>query len=376
MAYYALMVKGRWFGFFIPLIVLVFFQGAKSLAMEVTDKFAIGGVLAGAYQYQVVADAPGFDDEGQGAVPFQPVFSFRLSEKDELLAKFGFAAGNGLNDDSPFVAAPWGADLEDDVKDINGRNRDYLLTAWYKHTFQFSEKHTLALAGGIIDSTDYLDGNAYANDEYTQFMNEALINSPNGFFVSYDIGGAVEWEIADLALTGVAMSVGENDDGNSYEFYALQLRYTINWRPGKGNYRVIIDGTSKDFSNPQGTSEEYRLAMLLSFDQQLGESFGVWFRFGWQDDKAAVIFKSVYSGGIDIRGKLWRRENDNVGLGYAYGDGANLDINSGQVFEGYYRLVLTEIFAITTDVQYIKDQVENSDDPKGFIFDIRATAHF
>jgi porin len=114
----------------------------------------------------------------------------------------------------------------------------------------------------------------------------------------------------------------------------------------------------------------------LSLDQQLGESFGVWFRFGWQDDKAAVNLRTVYSGGIDIRGKLWRRENDNVGLGYAYGDGANLDINSSQVFEGYYRLVLTEIFAITADVQYMRDQVEDSEDPKGFIFGARATAQF
>ncbi len=55
--------------------------------------------------------------------------------------------------------------------------------------------------GGIIDSTDYVDENAYANDEYTQFMNEALVNGPNGFAPSYDIGGAVEWEIGIWDIT-------------------------------------------------------------------------------------------------------------------------------------------------------------------------------
>jgi len=347
------------------------------MAMEVTDKFAIGGVLAGAYQYQVVTDARGFDDVGRGAVSFHPEVSLRLTEKDEIFTKFGFAAGNGLNEgNSPFVFSPWSADLEDDVKDINGRNRDYLLTAWYKHTLQFGEKHTLGLTGGIIDATDYLDVNAYANNHYTQFMNEALVNNPIGFLPSYDIGGAFKWQTGYLALAGVAMAVGENDDDRSYEYYGLQLRYTINWRPGKGNYRIILDTTSRDFSNPQGTKQESLLALLLSFDQELSENFGAWVRFGWQDDEAAVDYQRIYSGGIDIRGRLWKREKDNIGFGCAYLDGGNLDIDSSQVFEGYYRLALTEIFAITADVQYMKDQVENSDDPKGVIFGIRGTAQF
>jgi porin len=84
--------------------------------------------------------------------------------------KFGFAAGNGLDEISPFVIAPWAADLEDDVKDINSRNRDYLLTAWYKHTFQINANNSLARTGGLIDGTDYLDKNAFANDECIQFI--------------------------------------------------------------------------------------------------------------------------------------------------------------------------------------------------------------
>jgi len=78
--------------------------------------------MAGAYQYQWV---DGDDNKGCGAVPFQPEFSFRPTGKDEIVAGFGFAAGNGLNGVSDFNLAPWAADLEDDVKDINGRNRDY-----------------------------------------------------------------------------------------------------------------------------------------------------------------------------------------------------------------------------------------------------------
>jgi len=160
----------------------------------VLGKLSLGGLIAGVGQYQSVDDASGFNNTGRGAVVFQPEIGFALTDVDEVFAKFGFAAGNALNDAtvSPFVFAPWAADLEDDVKDINGRNRDYLLAAWYKHTFTFNEAGTLGITGGLIDGADYLDENAYANDEFTQFMNQVLANAANGFVSSYDMGGALD----------------------------------------------------------------------------------------------------------------------------------------------------------------------------------------
>ena len=226
------------------IIYLVFLSGMV-LGYDLTDKFSIGGVIAGAYQYQWV---DGDNKKGRGALPFQPEFSFRPTEHDEIFANFGFAAGNGLNGVTDFNLAPWAADLEDDVKDINGRNRDYLLTVWYKHTFEFGENNALGLTGGIIDSTAYIDENAYANDEYTQFMNEALVNGPNGFCPSYDIGGASGMGNRHLGYyCGVGMNVGENDDGNNYNFFAAQIGYKVNTSLGEGNYRLIGQVTSKQF---------------------------------------------------------------------------------------------------------------------------------
>jgi len=171
--------------------VLSLLCSLTSFAYEINDKLSIGGVMAGAYQYQDID--PEFDDfesVGRGALPIQPEISFTPTGKDQIFAKFGFAAGNGLNEKSPFLLAPWAADLEDDVKNLNGRNRDYLLTVWYKHTFEFSEDFTVALTGGIIDATEYLDENVFANDEFTQFMNQAFVNGPISFLPSYDTGAS------------------------------------------------------------------------------------------------------------------------------------------------------------------------------------------
>ena len=113
-------------------VMSLFFIPSSALAYDITDKFSVGGVMAGNYQYLEGDEDPfgeDVDDGGKISVVFQPEMSFRPYEGGELFAKFGFAANNGLNVKSAFVLATWAADLEDDVEDINGRERDYLLTS-------------------------------------------------------------------------------------------------------------------------------------------------------------------------------------------------------------------------------------------------------
>jgi len=47
----------------------------------------------------------------------------------------------------------------------------------------------------------------------------------------------------------------------------------------------------------------------------------------------------------------WNREHDNIGVGYTYLSGGNLEINASQVFEAYYRFGFTEEIGISADVQ-------------------------
>ena len=344
----------------------------------ILGKLSLGGLIAGVGQYQSVDDAAGFENTGRGAVVFQPEIGFDLTDVDEVFTKFGFTAGNALNDAtvSPFIFAPWAADLEADVKDINGRNRDYLLTAWYKHTFSFSEKNTFGITGGLIDATDYLDENDYANDEFTQFMNAVLANAAHGFAPSYDMGGVVEWEFAQFTLKGVAMNVGENDDGRSYQFYGANLGYAIDTTLGEGHYRVNVEWTSKDFNNLAGDNLESKQCVILSFDQHLGEILGAWMRFGWQKDDAAILVKELYSGGLDINGRLWRREQDNIGIGYTHMGGGNQDLDTAYVFETYVRFLFNDYFAITGDLQYQDNKMKQGDSPSGFIYGVRCVVEF
>ncbi len=343
-------------------------------AYDVNKKLSITGVVAGAAQYEFLERDDGGQDEGGGALVFQPRVDFRPTPRDQLVAKLGFAAGNGLNDDTPFALAPWAADLEDDVKNINGRGRDYLLTAWYKRLFKNEQNQMLSATVGLIDATDYLDQNAYINDEFNQFMNQAFDSEV--FLPSYDIGAAAQWKKDQWSVHGVIMNIGENDDGNNYSFFGMQVAYAIASRLGQGNYRVTLGGTTQEFLNPAGTALERRSGISLSFDQQFGDVFGGFMRLAWQNEDAAVDFGALYSGGVNISGKAWHRPRDNMGIGYAYVIGGNTGIDRIQVLEVYARFVPTRHFAVTLDLQYMNEDLDAGGGPIGWIPGVRLTADF
>lgn len=206
-------------------------------------------------------------------------------------------------------------------------------------------------------------------------MNEALVNAPNGFAPSYDIGGAAEWEVGSWDITALGMNVGENEDGNNYNFFAGQIGYKLKTALGEGNYRVIGQMTSKEFADENGGKEK-RAGVFISFDQQLGEIFGAWIRCGWQDDQVLIDYDALFSGGLNITGKWYGRAADNIGIGYAWLNGKN-DLDYTQVAEVYWRVVLNDYFAVTADLQYMQDKYDTgSDDVDGFIGGLRMTAEF
>jgi len=149
---------------------------------------------------------------------------------------------------------------------------------------------------------------------------------------------------------------------------------------GAGNYSLIVAGTSTAFLDPTETRREKGLAWGFSFDPEFGDVVGGFLRFAWQEDDRAVDHKALYSGSFNFDGNGWGRESDNVGVGYAYLPGGNLDVESSHVFEAYYRAGLNEYLSLTADVQYMKHDLAEvdprQDDPSGWISGLRLTAEF
>jgi hypothetical protein len=344
-------------------------------AYDVTENLSLDGTLTGVYQYGDF-DIRGLSDADRGAVVFDLGVNFHPTEFDEFQVTVSAAAGNGLNSVNPFTLAPYADDLEDDLKGINGRNRDYLLEAWYKRTFMFSDDMKLAITGGIIDSTGYIDDNAFANDENGQFMNDIFVNSTLANLPSYDIGGVAELEIRDFSVKTVVMN-SRNETDNNYNYYALQLGYSPDTPLGQGNYRVYGYTTGSEFENWDESKKEKLQGLGLSLDHELNSIVGVFARMGWQDDDAAIDHDALYSGGINISGELWGREDDAAGLGYAYLNGASQgEIDNTQAVEAYVKFQMSEFSDVSLDFQYLKDKIKDEDNRDGFIYGIRMNAYF
>ena len=361
--------------FIVLTIIVIFTTPILTSAYDLNEKLSIEGTLTGVYQYGNF-DVEGIKDTGRGSGVLDLGVNFHPTENGEFQLTASYTDQEGLNEVSPFSLAPYADDLRGDLKHINGRDRSYLLEAWYKHTLKFSDDISLGITGGIIDSTCYIDDNAFANDEVTQFMNEIFVNHRHANLPSHDVGGVAELEISKFSLRSVEMAT-KNEEGRHYNYHALQLGYRAETCLGEGNYRIYGFITSAGFQGWNESEYERRKGWGISMDQKLGEIIGAFARLGWQDDEAAIDHDGVCSLGLNCNGKLWGREKDEIGVGYAYLEGANkAEINHTNAAETYVKFQICDFSDLTLDIQYIKDNIKTEKDQEGFIYGVRLNTYF
>lgn len=294
-----------------------------ALAFQFDEHVSIEFLLSHGLQCQDAnARLPGptFDDDGniqhfgnscRGSLPIRISPTVAFNENHKISGTFGYTVGNGINESKLFTVSPWGAEFENDLKDINGRGRDYILTAWYAYHHPIAENHDVTLTVGIIDSSEFLDENAFANDEYHHFMSDVFVNNVNHALPIFDAGGALQWRLQNWGFNFVLMDIGQNDDGRQYNFWGAELSYNTKLNVGEGNYRFFLAGTSKDFFDAAQTRLHKKMKYGISFDQAI-YCFGFFTRISWQKQDAAIDYKALYSVGLEINGKIWSRAQDRI----------------------------------------------------------------
>jgi porin len=258
---------------------------------------------------------------------------------------------------------------------IGNRSAD-IVEAFY----QFEPFEGLTFSAGKFDLTGFFDGNAFANDEGEQFINDGLVNNPSIPFPDYGLGVATtfnfaqNWYIsaaaadaqADGRTTGFRTAFHDED----YFFFIAETGFnnSLQSKNGllEGNYRFGIWNDPQPKKN-EDSARYYRddLGLYLSFDQMLyrpqeaqnGQGLGLFARFGLCDGKRNDLNK-FYSCGLQYKGIFAGREQDVVGIGYANGgftsraSGAFPERRE-QIVEMFYKCKLTENVDIAPDLQYI-----------------------
>ncbi len=340
-----------------PRIGILFFTlfPLSLFALEVNKNLSVDVSLTAVYQYADFSkDVSG--NVGKGSVATDIGLNFHPTDVDQIQLTFSFADGNGLKktfSKKDFLFMPNADDLEDDLKNINGRNRDYLLEAWYRHTLT-GRDFNLSFTGGIIDATAYIDDNAFANDETTQFMNDVFVNDPLASLPSYDLGGVVEFERENLTLKALAIN-SKTDSGKNYTYYAGQITYSQKNPLGEGNYRVFYFTTSKAFEKQNGDYDRLE-GIGISVDQTVNKSIGLFARVGINTHTSTGDLKNFYSAGAVIK-ELPLNGRVGIGAAYSLGNKKISSLKDAKTGEIYYEFPLWE-GDITFDLQWDREKFE------------------
>lgn len=353
---------------------------------------------------------------------FDIYFADRLWQGGELYFNPEYYQGYGFADTHGVAAFPNGEAYKVGVRDGD----IFLPHFFFRQTFGLGgeqekvEEDLLHMGGsqdvnritvtfGRFSVADVFDDNSYSHDSRNQFMNWALIDGGAFDFAADSLGFtqglAVDYNTKDWALRWGTFLVPRVSNGlaiDSHVFEAWQQileyerRYTLWGHPGKARLLGWVMrahmGSYADTLNTPGDgvditlTERYRLqeGVELNLEQELTKDVGAFMRASWRDGHSEVwaftdIDRSL-STGLSIQGKLWNRDNDNVGLAYVIsglspsheaflaagglgpliGDGA-LNYGYEQVFEAYYSLQIVKGLHFTVDYQLVANPAFNRD---------------
>ena len=328
--------------------------------------------------------------------------TFKPDSKGEFYMRLHSGAGTGADKIFEEAEEPLFANLNTLADSNPDKDGDLqLLEVYYNRSF-FGDKVNVLL--GKTEPFALIDDNEYANDEASQFVGKPFVNNPildsedtYGPMIGITMSPADNFEIAVVLQSndsaGITYSGGEwtqkeksvYDDVFDQPFYAVQLKYSPELNGLKGNYRIYFWDDSADHikigepannsSRKPGTADGWGVG--VSFDQQVSENIGLFFRAAYGNDDVYEVEKFV-SLGASINGLLESRPNDTLGVGVAaLIPNDKLENNDTEYhFEAYYRMALSDNLFITPDIQYVINPHGSSDNDNIFAGMVRAEFSF
>ena len=291
-------------------------------------------------------------------------------------------------------------------------------------------KNRFVLTLGNFSTLDVFDGNAYAKDPRTQFMNAAFM-APLSYDYAADARGfgwgfAAEWYQDDWVLRFGRMTGPKKPNmlpiyykiGKHYgDQLELEHAHTLWEQLGKVRLmtwrnRAILasfkDGHDYLNANPSAdpqaivairNGERIKYGFGINIEQAITDNLGFFMRAMKADGRTETYAFTETDGSIGtgfvLKGGAWGRDMDTLGIGYSrntlskerrkyleaggisffIGDGA-LNYRPEQLFETYYSLNVWKNAFLTADYQRMKNPAYNADRGPANFFALRFHAEF
>jgi len=343
-------------------------QAESGLREEIQERLGtlcIHGGVVGFYQGMtnaVIAGRKFKNPDGVGFVADLEL-GFSALESGEMTVRIHAGEGDGADRD---LEAEGG--LFADVNTINDDNPGddgvRLLDVFYTQTFLDGK---LSLSVGKTEPLGFIDDNAFANDEYAQFVGKPFVNNPvldseNEYapLVALCAAPTEAWAVTVVLQSSSRPLLDEDQQKGSFErvfdkpFVAAQAAFKPAPAGLEGDYRIY--GWAQTYDHPRiaGEGSEEGWGIGLSLDQRIHEKVGLFGRFGYQNEDVYEV-PWFWSAGANLKGLLPAREEDEWGLGIA-GLKANEDLEEDGMelhLETYWRFCFGEHLAVTPDLQYV-----------------------
>lgn len=223
------------------------------------------------------------------------------------------------------------------------------------------------------------DGNTFANNENTQFLNNALINNPtipfpsralalivhtepvDGFYMT----GAVADRHGDKRETGLRTAFHGPDDFLTIVETGITPLLRCGGQELRGAYRVGLwyDPVPKERFG--GGTKRDDMGVYISVDQMVyrentddAQGLGVFARYGWADADVSDI-NCFWSFGLQYQGLCPGRDKDVLGFGVAQGclspQNSSFTASQETAYELYYSIVITPWIVISPSIQVIQN---------------------
>ncbi len=300
----------------------------------------------------------------------------------------GWTDSEGINDHS--VGSFFGVNADA----VGNRSLD-IVEAFY----QIDSSESLSITIGKIDFTGFFDGNAFANDESSQFLNGALVNNAAIPFPDYSLGAiaalkitdefSVQLGVADAQADGRETGFNTAFNGDKYYFYTAEAAINTEIDNLAGTYRLGVWNDPKPKASADFPDESRDdTGFYAGFDQVVlkenpssngdCQGLGVFFRYGYADLKRNDM-THFYSFGGQYKGLLEGRDEDVLAVGFAKGafsDYSDQTYPEGYeaVIETYYKAKITSKLSLSPDFQYVISPAEGGSD--AVVLGLRMQYHF